>query len=50
MRDFSVNFNPVSVILTILRGFLAAVAWAVFHIMDAKFAHTFLDDAFLSQG
>ena len=42
------NFDHLSVILAIFRGFFTAVAWAGLHIMDAKFAHTFLDHAFLN--
>ncbi len=48
LRDFSVNFDHVSVILTIFRGIFAAITRAGLHVIDAKFAHAFLDHAFLN--
>ncbi|MFH0958149.1 MAG: hypothetical protein V1897_05540 [Pseudomonadota bacterium] len=48
LTDLGVNFNHVSVILTIFRGIFTAITWADIHFMDAKFAHAFLDHAFLS--
>ncbi len=48
LRDFGVDFDHVSVILTIFRGIFAAIAWAGLHVMDAKLTHVFLNYAFLN--
>ena len=48
LRDFSVDFDHVSVILTIFRGIFAAITWARLHVMDTKLTHAFLNYAFLN--
>ena len=48
LTDLGVNFNHVSVILTIFRGIFAAITRAGLHVMDAKLTHAFLDYAFLN--
>ena len=48
LRDFSVNFNHVNVVLTIFRGIFAAITRARFHIVKAKLTHALLNYAFLN--
>jgi hypothetical protein len=45
LRDFSVDFDYVSIILTIFRGIFAAITRARFHIIKAKLTHAFLNYA-----
>ena len=48
LTDLGVNFDHVSVILTIFRGIFAAITRAGLQVIDAKFAHAFLDHAYLN--
>ena len=48
LTDLGVDFDHVSVVLTIFRGIFAAIAWAGLHVMNAKLTHAFLDYAFLN--
>jgi hypothetical protein len=48
LTDLGVDFDHVRVILTIFRRIFAAITRAGIHVIDAKFAHAFLDHAFLN--